>query len=698
MEKLLAQIEKYTLFVIVFLFPFLVISTSPNPFVVPKLTLLSFGLGFVILLRAIRTISAGKLEFSLGSFDFPVFVLAVAYILSTIFRTPNKMEALLLPGTTTIFVGGALLYYLVNQFKESEKNFLANLLFYSATVYSVFTLLSFSGLFAKIPQLPAFYKAAGFSPEGGYIPTLIFLGSLLPIGVGALISEKEMAKRALKGVSVFLVVLAFAVSIYQILPGRPFAPNFPSYNTSWSIAIDSLKASPLLGVGPGNYLTAFNRFRPIGYNSTNLWAVRFTTARSAYLTTFTEAGVLGLAGLLLLIYAVYKMVRRDFKEKRAVNWGFNASSALISLILVLASMLFFPVTVLIVFTMFVLLALNSSSKHTTLNLTTQASSEMQGLSTQAVASRFPALLITIPVIVFVGLFFYRAYRVIAAEYQFQRALNYLVANDAAKTYDTMRAAISLNPTVDRYHATFSRINLALANAIAQKASQNGPDGQPQQLTDQDRSNITTLIQQSINESKSTVALNPLRASNWEILGQTYRSLTGLAQGADDFAIQSYRQAVALDPINPNLRIALGGVYFAKGDYDNSVNVFQLAASAKPDLANAHYNYALALDRKGALDQAISEMTLVLSLITDKNSQDYQVAKKALEDLQAKKKTAQPASGEGLTSPQTPVPSITPKVELPEGSEPPAAVLTPTPTPITIETTEGGLPLSPSPTP
>jgi tetratricopeptide (TPR) repeat protein len=681
MEKLLATTEKYILFAVVFLFPFLVMSTSPNPFVVPKLTLLSFGLGLVILIRAVRTISAGKLDFSIGSFDFPVLVLATAYILSTIFRTPNKMEAILLPGVTTYFVGGALLYYLINQFKESEKNVLSSLLYYSATVYSTLTLLAFSGLFAKIPQLPAYMQAQGFSPEGGYIPTLLFLGAVLPIGLGMLISEKDMAKRALLGVSTFLIVLTFAVSIYQILPGRAFAPRFPSFNTSWSIAIDSLKDSPLLGVGPGNYLTAFNRYRPIAYNSTELWAVRFTTARSAYLTTFTEAGVLGIAGFILLALSVYKIVKKDVKEKRAVNWGFSASSALISLSLLIVALMLLPATGLVIVTLFILLALNSGSRHTSLNLTTQGSPDVHGLSTQAVASRFPALLITIPVIILVGIFFVRGYGIVVAEYKFQKALSALVKNDATATYDTMREAIAANPTVDRYHATFSRVNLALANAIARNASKPDADGNPTTVSEQDRANITVLIQQAINEAKSTVALNPLRAGNWEILAQTYRSIMGLAQGADDFALQSYRQAVALDPINPNMRIALGGVYFAKGDFDNAVNVFQLAASAKPDLANAHYNYAIALDRKGSVDQAISEMTLVLSLITDKTSQDYQVANKALEDMQAKKKAATPQSGEELTSPTAEQGAdLEPPVELPEGSEPPAAVITPTPTP------------------
>ncbi len=700
MEKALSQVEKYILYTTVFLFPFFILPISPNPFVVPKLALLSLALILILLTRSIKVILSGKLDFSFGNFDLSVFLLAAAYIASTILRTPNKMEAYLLPGTTTAIVGGALLYYFINQLKESEKNVISMLLFGSAAVFSALSLLALSGVLSKIPQLPAFMKASGFTPEGGYLPALVFLGVMLPIGIGHFFSEREMSKRTLLGVSTAVVIFGLAVSIYQLLPGRPFSPRFPSFATSWSIAVDAMKGSPIFGVGPGNYLTAFNRFRPLSYNSSDLWAIKFTTARDFYLTTLTETGMLGFAAIALLLVTLYNTAKKDVKEKKVVNWGFAASSTLIALILLTIALLFIPATLLLIVLFFVLLSLNSKVKHTSLNLTTQGASDSQGLSSQSVASRFPALLVTLPVIIFVGLFTFRSYKIVLAEYKFQKALNLLVKNDASGTYDTMRAAIQLNNQVDRYHATFARVNLALANAIAQKASTNGPDGKPVAITDQDRSNITLLIQQAIAEGKATVALNPLRSGNWEILGQVYRSITGLAQGADQFSVQTYSQAVALDPINPNLRIALGGVYYSKKDYENAAKVFELAASAKPDLANAHYNYSLSLRDNNQLDKAISEMTLVLSQITDKNSKDYQLAKKTLEDMQAKKKAAAPIAGEQLTSPVAGQgANLKPPVKLPEGSEPPASIVTQTPavTPTTVPTTEGGLPLSPAPT-
>lgn len=695
MEKILTSIEKYILLVLVFFLPISVLAISPNPFVVPKLAILVFGIFLFLIVRAVKIIISGKLDFNVGAFDLPVAIIALSYILSTYLRTPNKMESLLLPGSTTALVGAAVLYYLTNQLKSEDKRSLSFSLFASSVVFSFITLVAFSGVVSKISQFPALLRSNGFTPEGGYLPSAIFLTTVLPMGIGLFISEKRASLKTLLGVSVVVVGLGVMISVYNILPGSQFTPRFPGAATSWSVAVDALKESPILGVGPGNYLTAFNRFRPIVYNTTDLWAVKFATAGNFVFTLMTEAGLLAAAGMILLLFVVYKTARRDLKEQKLVNWGFAAVASLVSLVLMALSLLFLPATVLIIVLFFIYLALYSKVKHTSLKLITQGA---EGESSGSIAaSRFPALLITIPVIAGVVFGSYRAVQILVAEYRYKVSLDALAANDASKTYDTMRLAIRTNPYVDRYHASFARVNLVLANAIAQRAQQQ-QEGTEVTISESDRASITTLVQQAISEGKSTVALNPLRSGNWEILGETYRAVMPLAQGADAFAIQSYRQAIALDPLNPNLRIILGGIHFGRQDFETAARILELAVATKPDHANARYNLAFALQENGELDRAISEMTAVLSLITKKDSADFQAAQKALSDMQAKKE-AQGATGEQLTPPQeAQEPVLEPPLDLPEGSEPPEAPLSPTPT--TTPTPEVSPEVSPgvSPTP
>ena len=97
------------------------------------------------------------------------------------------------------------------------------------------------------------------------------------------------------------------------------------------------------------------------------------------------------------------------------------------------------------------------------------------------------------------------------------------------------------------------------------------------------------------------------------------------------------------------------------------------------------------------------MTLALSLV-DRNSNDYQVARQALEDFQEQRDAAVP-TGEELTPPaEAPEPVITPPIELPEDAEPPEAPLSPTPTPTIAEqddttgTTTPSPQLTPTPAP
>lgn len=151
-----------------------------------------------------------------------------------------------------------------------------------------------------------------------------------------------------------------------------------------------------------------------------------------------------------------------------------------------------------------------------------------------------------------------------------------------------------------------------------------------------------------------------------------------AQGSDNFAIQTYTQAIALNPVNPNLRISLGGIYYALGRYDEAISAFELAALAKPDLANAHYNLSAAYREKGDIDKAISEMNIVLTLVP-KDSSDYNLAKSELDALEKNRPSPAPstplraAEGQGNLTPPAEAPQqvIQPPIELPSEANPPA---------------------------
>ena len=660
MRNIIKSTEKYIIYLIILLIPSFALSIFPNLYSFPKLTLLVFGVALITLLKAIRLVLLGKTKIRTGQFDFIVVFLLLTYLSSTFFQSPSKMEALSLPGTASIIISSSLLYFYVGQLKKRKS--IKLVLLSSGVLLSLIILLVTSGLFSKIPQLPAYLSNPLFNPMGGSsLPSAILLITLLPLGVSLILKEKDFAKRALLIVSSIILVSGLAISVSNILPGKVSTPVLLDFDTSWQIAAGAVKESPILGVGPGNYLTAFDQFRAISYNQTEFWANKFTSSRSYYLTIITETGLLGVAAITLLFVSLYRLIK-EIDPKKLFN-----SASLLSLAILTVSFIFYPASISLIAIFFVLLALNNKRGEVNINLSSQENK-------LSFSSRLPALLISVPVIIGVSVFTYLGVKVVRAETSYKRALNALAVNDGLGVYELMRQTLSLNPSDVRYHITHSQVNLALARAISQE----------EEVSDQDRQTITQLIGQAIEEAKAAVALNPQRSLNWEVLARTYQLIIAFSEGADAFAIQTFSQAIALDPLNPNLRIALGGIHYALGDYDSAIDLFKIAVLAKPDLANARYNLAVAYREKGRIEDAIREMTLVLSLV-DKESQDFELATGVLEDLEARRPSEETQGTSNLVPPPAPETSvIEPPIELPEKASPPeipeVEEVEPTPTP------------------
>ena len=664
MLKTIEKAENYLVYTILFLLPLAFVSLFANPFTTTKIVVLAGGALMLVFVKIIKTFVSGQIKFNVGNFDFPVILLMVAYFASAWLNTPNRLEAFFLPGPASIVLASGVLYFVINQQSEASRKTIPLVLYLSGLVSALITLLSASGIFSNLQALPAYMRVEGFTPLGGVLPNILFFVILMPFGFKFIVSEKQITKKVFWGVSLALVVFGLIINIFMALPGKTTAVRLPDLNTSWTIAIDTLKVSPLLGSGAGNYLTAFNQFRPLEYNQTDLWSVRFNTARNFYFTALTETGLVGLAALVLLIVSASKL----FKVSEALQ---NTNTTALFLSLVLLAL--FPANIVILAILLVLFALNANRQTIDLGAITKPYGTE---ASEQFAAKLPVLIVTLPVLTLIGYISFMGSRVVYAEHIYRNGLMAVAQNDGQKAYDTLQDAINKAPLSDRYHVSYAQLNLALANSIASA----------QDITDQDRATITQLIQQAIREAKNAVALNPQRSGNWEVLARTYQTVIPLAENADAFAAESYRQAIAYDPINPNLRIALGGIHYGAGDFENAVQIFNLAASAKPDLPNAYYNLAFALKEMNEIDAAIQQMAIVLSLV-DRDSEDYKLASQALEELESKQAelSAENADGENLNAPQQQEQVLNPPIELNQEDQPPApeptATPSPTPTPL-----------------
>lgn len=639
-KELLKKAEFFLLLFVLFISPVFVLDIFANSVNTPKMSLLVYSILLIVISKGVRALMTNKVSFSSSRFDVPVFLVILVYLISSVTESPNKMDAFFLPGNATIVVSAGILYFIVNQLNNKEKQLTSKVIFFSGVFYSLIVLLNLAGIFKAIPQLPQFMKVSSFDPMGSKLAGIVLLLTVAPIGVKALLFEKDIPQKAFLIVSTIFTTFALVVNLVSIFPGRPDAPLLPSFETSWQISVDALKINPLFGMGPGNYLTAFSRFVPLEYNQTDIWSVRFNSARNFAFTAITEVGIAGMAAFSVLLLALIKKVRENKKIE---------DEKLMSLIIMTIMLFIFPPSPVTLTLFFIFLALSSHS---------EAGLEMLNFEGTK-NSRLPILVLTVPMFAVSAVVAFYSTTVLAADIQYRSALDSIAQNNGGAAYETLQSAITANPLIDRYRVSYAQVNLALANSVASK----------EEVTDQDRATIAQLIQQSIREGKNAVALNPTKASNWEILGGIYRQIAPLAEGANTFAAQTYAQAIALDPINPNTRIALGGVFYSAAQYKNAIDTFNLAVRVKPDHANSYYNLAVAYREDNQIDNAIAAISQVLGLV-DPSTQDYEVARKALEELQEKKKNANIPSTDNLQAPEQIEPSEN-QIQLDENSAPPA---------------------------
>ncbi|MGB9911624.1 MAG: tetratricopeptide repeat protein [Microgenomates group bacterium] len=632
-----------------FLLPLFFLPITADFYDLNKNYLLWLWVIICFLFWGIKVLKEKKIEIKTSPFLLPFFFFTLASILSVLIASPNKAEAFYLPLGAGTTIALFLLYWLIiNSEIKKEKVFFG--LFTAGGILALLAIYQFFGLGETlIPDSSplAFARNKAFTPAGNPLNTATFLFSLLPLLLVSIIKEKKnQLKKVVLILLTILIIGGIGFSAWLLLPGKPASLTLLPYSTGWAIAGETFKQKPLFGVGPADFVSAFNQYRPVNFNRFNFWNIRFGVSSSHLLQIWTETGLIGLITFLLVILTLIKVFKKVNKEER--YW-------LISLWLILALWTFLPGNILLSFLFFFLLGLFSPVKN---------------LFSFSLSTRFrwlPLLIIIIlfaPVVWFAG----RAY---AAEVYFQKSLKALAKNDGLKTYNFQRQALALNPHRTDFHLAFSQTNWALAQSI----SQNPPSGQ---LTDQDRQNITQLIQQAINEGKVATSLRPNNAACWENLALIYRNLINLAQGADQWAITAYQQAVLTDPINPRLRIDLGGLFYALGNYDEAQKIFRIAVDLKPDHANAWYNLAAAYREDQKYLQAYQAMQQTLSLVPI-DSEDWKKAKQELDEL-AKKlpsptptPTGQPTptpAQEGLKEPQPlPSPAIQPPLELPEETKP-----------------------------
>lgn len=428
-------------------------------------------------------------------------------------------------------------------------------------------------------------------------------------------------------------------------------------NSSWTIATESLKYRPLQGIGIGNYLEAFNKWRPVAFNATKNWTATFGWAADGGMQLWTE---LGIVGLVMGVLAVLSFAKAQ--ENKSSRIGV----LIVGLVLMLT-----PFNMISLVLAMWLVTRDIKTKETKLMLRV-GESGMNGAP----------VLLAILILTASGFGMYWWTRILLGEIYMRQSLVAAAANDGSGTYNMQIKAITVNPSNAEYRRIYSQTNLVLASGIVSN----------KELTDDQKQKAAVLMQQSAREGKSAIALDSKNPKYWTNLASIYRQLIGSVDGAADWSYQAYVQSLSLDPVNPNLRLDFGGLLYAAGRYEEADRMFEQVVSLKSDMPNGWYNWAYTAKKQNKLGDAVSRLTQAVSLVSV-TSGDYDMASKELatwkqeyDDLVKKQNDANKAAettkqAETLKVPQA-LPSGTKSgVEVPkDGLEPPTSQVTPTQAP------------------
>jgi len=517
-------------------------------------------------------------------------------------------------------------------------NTLVNLFLWSVFFVVLITYFSIFGLWQKISTsipLPFFMSQKTFNPASGSLEGLsIFLSVIIVLLTGKLLTgrkgkSKKLLFALLIAMIVLMVIIDFNASWLVLLISLAlflvfalitrtfredinrlllpmililisitflFVNNFDqwtgislpqeqvldtaiNWKTAFTSVTDSLK-NTFLGSGIGTWHYVFSKFKPIEFNNSPLWQIRFDRAGSYISELLATSGILGLGSYLLIIVMFFLVfwVLREKKELFPFIMAFTA--------LAVSQFVYYQNTIL-AFTFWFILALSIVSWQQT----TKSFKIMSFKNFPELSLVFSTILVLILLAVSIG--YYSAVRFYLADATYVRAQRISNAEDRI---ELIEKAVGLNPKSATYQTILARIYLA---------SFLGSLNQP--VEQQDTIKIQNFMVKAIDYGKKASELSPNTVAVWESLGMIYRDIQRFVDGATDWAVDSFEKAIELEEKNPILHTEVGKLYLALDDTEKAEQSFTRARELKPDYVDALIQEVLLYERDGSLDTAIKRM-------------------------------------------------------------------------------------------
>jgi len=681
----LDKIIKILIYALVVLIPLWFLPLTVNVVDFNKQALMILLIVVTLILWLIKILSQGELKWKSNIINILIGVFALACILSTIFSYrpynslvgwPNHLTSSL----ATVLGFLALYILIVNNFKEIKNTF--NLLFAflaSSAVASVVGLLQIWGAFI-FPW--DFAKSISFNTIGGVNSLGIFSAVLLTLITGLLFVIKRTKVKIFLviigiinllillsinywilwlvlaiGMAVILmfslmqlikleeniswialpmIFLAFALIFLVFKPTLPTRPNLPievglNYRGGFEVIKEAFKEKPILGSGPEMFALNYSKFKPENINQTIFWNIRFSNPPSEIFTLVSDLGAFGslafLAVLIFFIYSFIKAIIRASEEKNILK-EFIKISCFAAWLALMVSWFIYPQNFTTTFIFWLLFSLSLAN-----NPLFKDKSYNLKVSPKIVLLVSFSFVVTI--ILIVGFLYVGGTRFIA-EAKYKNGLDAIqIKGELDDGIDKIIKSTVINPYEDRTYRILSQLFLTKLNNDLNSEN----DDQQEKL------NIVQAdVVNAVNSAARATSLFPEDVSNWLVRGQVYYAVIGFINGADQWAEDSYKEALKLEPKNPYIYTEIGKIYtkrvnllLSSGNKDketqNKINEYlakaleqyDKAIEIKPDYSPAHYQTAIIFEAQGKLKEAIAKMEINRQILPKDTGTSFQLA-------------------------------------------------------------------------
>lgn len=676
--KIMDWIIVGAVYLLTFLMPLFFLPNVPSVLELNKQILLVILGGIAFLAWIGKLAWEGRIRIKKNFLLVPVLLLLLILSLSTIFSVYRDQSMWGAFGTESLslvtFISLVAVFLVINNnFNSREKiGNLVLVLIGSSLLASVYTILQIFGKFIFKNPLVA---QISFNTVGSVYAFSIFIGAILILTTAAILEKRPFGIKIVllvcalifvfvlisinfrTALVMFLVGMAIllglaiitggseeknkvlivpmvilALVLVSTLIGRTGSlvkTQLPvevglSQSASFDVAKAAWKNRSLLGSGLSNYDLDYLKGKPAEINQTNFWSVKFREAASRFLTLATSTGILGALAFLFLIGSmaiyIFSSLVRIFgkKEERGIYTVIGITAAWVYLTI---AFFLYPSNITTDFSWWVLTAAFVSLAAIVFERKEEIISETSSPRLSLVLS----FVFVVIIVGFISLIFLDGQKYAAAA-----SYNKALASDAQGTkiedlISKLNNVVNLDPARDLYHRNLS---IALFAFLNQKISDKGA----QNLSENDRADISNLYFAAEDQVKAALSLNPQNPDNSIQLAQINQNVIGSKDGADEAALDSYKSALKFSPLDPSIYYQIGQVYLTMADLETAKNSSQqsqggqtqLSDKAKEDIALARQNFehavelknnyipaqfmiAVAMQRLGETDQAIAKL-------------------------------------------------------------------------------------------